>query len=406
MRVEGWRGALFGVALVRIGAAALALAAAVACPASAQTFPHPPAQDSLRIKDRHLETQRKGAAAELPRSEGDQAIVDGWPLYRTERGQEAFNDAMATLKATDSASPAPRAFGGCMALECNLSLPTIGADGWIPAGRIWVSPTEYVLIVHSPRLRDGASYRRRSQRDMRYFVFHEFLNSTHNTDPYDTISAHSGSVFVPLYMSKQWIDARGRRFVIVVQVAPYDVVSLHATDKGSAGPGMEVAKNTSDELQPLQALAGILIATISKAASPQLAVVHHRGVEGLPMLNAYKRRLAILRDQPRAPTVALPFMPAHPERVARATASLHDLIAPRDGSASIPVAQRGFLPPRDSVVSATEPMRATSTGADPVPVLVGPLRLATRPAPPMLVEPLRPVVRPTRAPASEPAAAR
>ena len=84
---------------------------------------------------------------------------------------------------------------------------------------------------------------------MRYFVFHEFLNSTHNTDPYDTISAHSGSVFVPLYMSKQWTDAKGRRFVIVVQVAPYDVVSLHATDKGSAGPGMEVAKNTADELR-------------------------------------------------------------------------------------------------------------------------------------------------------------
>ena len=243
---------------------------------------------------------------------------------------------MATLKATDSASPGPRAFGGCVGLECNLSLPAIGADGWIPAGRIWVSPTDYVLIVHSPRLRDGASYRRRSQRDMRYFVFHEFLNSTHNTDPYDTISAHSGSVFVPLYMGKQWTDARGRRFVIVVQVAPYDVVSLHATDKGSAGPGIEVAKNTSDELQPLQALAGVLIATIAKVASPQLAVVHHRGVEGLPMLNAYKRRLAILREQPGAPTVALPFMPAHPERVARANASLHDLIAPRDGSAAIP----------------------------------------------------------------------
>ena len=44
-------------------------------------------------------------------------------------------------------------------------------------------------------------------------------------------------------MSKQWTDARGRRFVIVVQVAPHDVVSFHATDKGSAGPGMEVAKN-------------------------------------------------------------------------------------------------------------------------------------------------------------------
>ena len=291
--------------------------------------------------------------------------------------------------ATETAAPAPRAFGGCVALECNLSLPSIGAEGWIPTGRIWVSPTEYVLIVHSPRLGEGETYRRRSRRDMRYFVFHEFLNSTHNTDPYDTISAHSGTVFVPLYMSKQWTDARRRRFVIVVQVAPYDVVSLHATDKGSAGPGMEVAKNTSDELQPLQALAGILIATIAKAACPQLAVVHHKGVEGLPMLNAYQRRLAILRQQPGALTVALPFMPARLEHVATASAKLEDLIVPRDGSATIPIAQRGLLPPRDTIVSATEPMRATSPTVDPVPVLIGPVRLATRPAPPMLVEPPR-----------------
>jgi hypothetical protein len=407
---------LSGIALVRIGAAALALAVLPAAhPASAQTFQHAAGQDALPIRDRHVDTPRKGAAADLPRSEGDQAVVAGWPLYRTERGQEAFNAAMATLKATDSAAPAPRAFGGCVGLECNLSLPLIGADGWIPAGRIWVSPTEYVLIVHSPRLREGQSYRRRSQRDMRYFIFHEFLNSTHNTDPYDTISAHSGTVFVPFYMSKQWTDARGRRFVIVVQVAPYDVVSLHATDKGSAGPGIEVAKNTSDALQPLQALAGILVAAIAKTASPQLMVVHHRGVEGLPMLNAYKRRLAILRDQPRAPTVALPFMPARPERIARATAGLHDLILPRDGSAATPVAHRGFLPPRDqaaghtagqaaeqTAVSAIEPMRATSLSADPVPVLVGPVRLATRPPPPMLVEPLRPASRPVRAPAFAP----
>ena len=28
---------------------------------------------------------------------------------------------------------------------------------------------------------------------MRYFVLHEFHNSTRNTDPFDTISSHSGS---------------------------------------------------------------------------------------------------------------------------------------------------------------------------------------------------------------------
>ena len=91
-----------------------------------------------------------------PRSEDDQALVEGWPLYRTERGQEAFNDAMATLRATDGAAPPPDKFRGCPGLDCNLSLPSLGPDGWIPPGRLWVSGMEYVLFVHSPRLRDGA----------------------------------------------------------------------------------------------------------------------------------------------------------------------------------------------------------------------------------------------------------
>ena len=62
---------------------------------------------------------------------------------------------MATLKATDAAAPVAGAFKGCAELDCALSLPALGPDGWIPAGRIWVSPTESVLFVHSPRLRDG-----------------------------------------------------------------------------------------------------------------------------------------------------------------------------------------------------------------------------------------------------------
>ena len=164
-------------------------------------------QDAMPVKDRNIDVSREGAT-KAPRSEDDQALVDGWPLYRTERGQAAFNDAMATLKATDHAAPASGAFKGCEGLQCNLSLPVLGADGWIPPGRLWVSPTEYVLFVHSPRLRDGQSYRRRASRDMRYFVFHEFHNSTRNTDPFDTISSHSGSVFVSFYMSKQWTDAK------------------------------------------------------------------------------------------------------------------------------------------------------------------------------------------------------
>jgi hypothetical protein len=233
---------------------------------------------------------------------------------------------------------------------------------------------------------------------MRYFVFHEFHNSTRNTDPFDTISSHSGSVFVPLYMSKQWTDARGRGFVIVLQVGPYDVVSFHATDKGSAGPGMEVAKNYADALEPLQGLAGILIATILKTAAPQLQVVNHGGTEGLPMLTEYEHRLATLRARPGAPIVVLPFVPARAQRVATATGRLEDLIVRRGASRLIPIAARGIVPPRDEIAEpATATMRSAWLSTDPMPTLIEPIRPATRPAPrpePTLIEPIRPAIRP------------
>ena len=349
------------------------------------------------LKDRNIDVSR-AEAAQLPRSEGDQLLVDGWPLYRTERGQQAFNDSMATLRATDGAAPVPGAFRGCAHLECNLVLPSVSSGGWIPPGRIWVSPTEYVLVVHSPRLHEGQPYRRRDSRQMRYFVFHEFHNSTRNTDPFDTISSHSGSVFVPLYMSKEWADARGRRFVIVVQVAPYDVVSFHATDWGSAGPGMEVAKNMTEELEPLQGLAGIVVATILKTAAPQLEIVNHGGNEGLPMLRQYERWLSTRKAQAPAPAVVLPFLGARSERVAAAGGRLEDLIVRRGASPLIPIADRGVVPPR-TALSASPPLSAQSAvlAAGPEPTLIGPIRPAVRPDPealPRLVEPIRPATRP------------
>ena len=119
-------------ARLRVGAALLALAgllAAVAAPTTgaAQEL----RQDAVPVKTRNIDVSRE-RATEQPLCEGDQAIVDGWPLYRTERGQAAFNDAMATLKATDGAGPAPEAFRGCADLACHLALPSIGADG-LPA---------------------------------------------------------------------------------------------------------------------------------------------------------------------------------------------------------------------------------------------------------------------------------
>lgn len=329
----------------------------------------PPAE---RVKDRNLGNARPGATA-YPRSEGDQALVNGWPMYRTERAQTAFNDVMATLHATDGPAPAQQAFKGCVNLDCALALPPMGSDGWIPPGRLWVSPNDYVLIAHSPRLVSSRGYRLRMRSDMRYFVYHEFQNSSRNTDVFDTISAHKGSVFVPLYMSKQGTDARGKRFVVVVQVAPYNVQSIHASNYGSAGPGMEVAKNSSDELQPLQALAGVLIGTLIKAAAPQLQVVSHHGVEGRPMLEAYQRRLSYVQSHAGIAPVTLPFTAATVQRVAVAAANLEDIITRPGLSPRIPLAQRGFLPSRApspslvEAVSSAEPVVTPAAFKVPTP---------------------------------------
>lgn len=349
----------------------------LAVPLSLSVLAQSAVPEAVPIKQRHMETPRN-VATKLPRSEADQAIVDGWPLYRTERGQRAFNDAMATLKATEGPTPAAAAFRGCRELDCGLNVPTIGAEGWIPAGRLWLSPSEYVLFVRSPRQDEDTRYRRRSGKAMKYFVFHEFHNSSRNTDLYDTISSHSRHVFVPFYLSKQAIDAKGRRFVTIVQVAPYDVDSVHATNWGSAGPGVEVAKNGSDELEPLQGLAGIVLATIVKAAAPQLQVVNHHGSEGLEMLQGYERRLAGLRSRAGAAAVVLPFVHAQPQRMAAATARLKDLIA---GPGAV----------------AHGPHQAEDRSD--APALVGPVRLATRPGtmnapPPTLIGPILPATRP------------
>jgi hypothetical protein len=303
----------------------------------------------------------RASATEQPRSEKDQKLVGGWPLYRTEAGQKSFNAAMATLAATDGAAPGADAFAGCMALDCNLQLPKIDAEGWLAAGRLWVSPNEYVLFVHSPRNADGKPYRRRDFKSMRVFVYHEFHNSTRNTDPYDTISSHFGRVFVPLYMSKQGSDAYGRKFVIVTQIAPYDVISVHASNMGSAGPGMEVAKNYTDKLEPLQALAGVLVGSIIKAKAPHLKVVNHRGIEGRPMLDAYEERLEALRTRGEEAAVALPFVPAVAERVASASEAIGDLIL---GAGAEPRVASGAP--------------ATDMSASEVYTLTGPVEQVTR----------------------------
>ncbi len=350
---------------------------------------------SVPLKERHVGASRE-RATKYPRGEGDQAVVDGWPLYRTERGQAAFNDAMATLRATEGNAPAAAAFKGCSNLDCAITLPSPGADGWLPAGRIWVSPTEYVVLAHSPRQRAEQQYRRRPARGMRYFVFHEFHNSSRNTDLYDTISSHRSSVFVPFYMGKAATDAKGRRFVIVVQVAPFDVNSIHATNYASAGPGIEVARNAADPVEPLQNLAGVLVASMVKTSAPHLRVVNHRGNEGLPMLNAYEQRLTAIRQRTgaAAASIALPFVAASSQKVAAATGALSELFSGRGASPKIPVAQRVITPPTFARAGAAPTFNhaVTSAPAAEAPVLLQPPTLVQRPAlveAPALIEPVR-----------------
>ncbi len=329
-------------------------------PANTATLDAPAASASEveNIWSRNMAVSRAGAVRQ-PRGEAEQARFNDWPLYRTPRGQAAFNAAMATLKATDGTAPSASAFKGCAGLACELTLPVLTAEGWLPPGRLWVSPTQYVLIVHSPRLPAGQPYRRRAFKSMRYFVLHEFQNGTRNSDPYDTISAHRGPVFVPLYMGKQATDAQGRNFVTVLQVAPYDVVSIHASNMGSSGPGIEVAKNGTDTLQPLQGLAGIVVTAMLKAEAPHLKVVNHRGTEGLPMLKAWQGRLAKL-SRAGGPKVTLPFTPALPDHVVTATARLDDLLlapgASPDRANVLP------KPQRVATYALIEPIRPVTQG--------------------------------------------
>jgi hypothetical protein len=299
------------------------------------------------ILQRHLNAERE-AAADRPRSEQDQVVVDGWPLYRTPRGQEAFNHAMATLQVTAGPAPAPTRFVGCANLACRLDLPRFGPDGWLPAGRLWLSPDEFIVIVRSPRLPSDRSYRRRSRRSMRFFVFHEFHNATRNTDVYDTISSHRGTVFTPFYLSKPQRDANGHIFATLVQVAPYDVVSRHAANFGNRGPGIEVAKNRGDALAPIQAKAGIVIASIVQRAVPHIRVVHHRGIEGLSLLHAYRRHRKVSTDK----VVRLPFVRAWNNHLPLAKARLADLIdRPGQRPANPRVARLPLRPPAPRLVS-------------------------------------------------------
>jgi len=355
---------------------------ATSCLLHSMSLPAPASENSATaIQLRNLWTPRE-AATPNPSSEAEQAIVDGWRLYRTQRGQEAFNHAMATLRATTQHRPELAAFNGCLDLRCRLALPKLSSKGWIPAGRLWISPKQYVLFVHSPRNGGTRPFKRRPRKAMRYFIFHEFHNRTRNTDPYDTISAHRRSVFVPFYMSKPQTDARGNRFVVVIQVAPHDVASRHATNLGHAGPGLEVANNYGERLARLQAYAGILTAMIVKQAEPRLKIVKHRGSEGLPMLRAYWQRRSAVRRLRSKSKVTLPFVAASHTKVARATGALQQLLAVKGLPALAEIKPPTLVTTWASLV-APRPKPAPRPAIAPRPVILQPPTLVVRASVPL-----------------------
>jgi hypothetical protein len=169
---------------------------------------------------------------------------------------------------------------------------------------------------------------------------------------------------------------------------------------------MEVAKNTAEPLEPLQGVAAIIITTIIKTAAPHLQVVNHRGQEGLPMLEAYRRRLEALRARAGGPSVTLPFVPAAPQRMMTAAAgSLAQLVAPHGTSPPLSIAERVMVPTRrEAPQSEPAALKAAALAADPVPMLIGPIRAAVRPPPrigPALIAPITRVTRPESLPGTE-----
>jgi hypothetical protein len=193
-------------------------------------------------------------------------------------------------------------------------------------------------------------------------------------------------------------DAHGRAFVMVVQVAPIDVVSVHASNMGSEGPGIEIALNTGDTMDPLQGVGAMLAATMAKAAVPRLTVVNHRGEEGRAALRAYETH----RRAAGGTRLTVPFTPAAAPQVASATGRLDALLAPLNGSAPIAVARRSFVPPKGEPTDPGIDIPPLAMAAVPVPRVSF---LGNRPEPsaggvsavePKLIAPPRLVGRPSK----------
>ncbi|MEL6746701.1 MAG: hypothetical protein AAFO79_02640 [Pseudomonadota bacterium] len=340
----------------------------------------------LPIVQRHATTSPRTGANRRPRSQLDQGIVSGWPMYRTPRGQSAFNRAMATLAATQTQGPGADQFAGCADLKCRLTLPAFDSKGWFPEGRLWTSPRSYIVFVRSPRgPRRGSSYRRLSSKAMRYFVFHEFHNSTGNTDVYDTVSAHRRSVFVPFYLSKSRRDIFGRTFVTLVQTAPWNVRSRHAANFRNQGSGVEVAKNVRDKLEPLQATAGILLAQMVLNKKSNVKVVRHRGSEGRPMLRAFQA----WRKGRSSRRLRVPFTKANAKAIAAASVDFNQLVlkpgaTPAEAAARLAARPFRLLPkPAAGAVRTAAVRRSDTASARRPPARAGSAgqRPAQRPAP-------------------------
>lgn len=95
------------------------------------------------------------------------------------------------------------------------------------------------------------------------------------------------------------------------------------------------------------------------------------------MLRGYENWLQARRSERARGSVPLPFVAAHPSRVASARESLADLIFAAKRSQGLAMGERAFVPPRAMLEERGGP--GIATGANDEPRLVGPIRLVRRP---------------------------
>lgn len=240
---------------------------------------------------------------------------------------------------------------------------TFDKDGWLPEGElvpgVRIVREEWAGRPHKGRLRDDNSI----------FVFHETQVIGSKGEPIDDArriidswkSATGGrrGVYTPLMVSKTQIDREGKPYVEVIQIAPIQEYSAHASRLGNQnGSGVEVAMQQGDIPEPMQVKAAAAIADAVKGWKPDIRFVNHQDPEGLAMKNVIAAREARLPAP--SPGDATKFAEILKQK-GTAVASAASL---REGQSVVPV-------PKPAPLSKVAEVKAPASAAErPVPITV------------------------------------